>query len=120
MAQNGYHQTFIRLRSHTTHEWLTSPKLRPCLVADAAKTGTNLTEVVLEILAKRYKVPYEPSGRKTKPAKNGEELNLRLPHELRTAIGAEANVEGHSLQRQILADLCDHYKLAMPARSAAA
>lgn len=111
MAQ-GYHQTFIRLRSHTTGEWLVSPELRPRLVEDAEEAGTNLTDVVLQILAKRYKVPIEPTGRKTTPAKDGEELNLRLPLPLKTAIGAKANVAGHSLQRQILDDLSAHYKLA--------
>lgn len=120
MAQDGYHQTFIRLRSHTTGEWLTHKDLRPRLVKEATQTETNLTEVVLRILAERYGVPYEPTGRKTAPAKNGEELNLRLPLPLKTAIGAEANVIGHSLQRQILADLCDHYELAMPERAATA
>lgn len=120
MAQDGYHQTFIRLRSHTTGEWLAHKDLRPRLVKEATETETNLTEVVLRILAKRYSVPYEPTGRKTAPAKNGEELNLRLPIPLKTAIGAEANVIGCTLQEQVRADLCDHYGLTMPGAAATA
>lgn len=108
-------QAFVRLRSHTTGEWLVPEELRPKLVADAEAAGSNLTEVVLQILAARYRVAYEPNGRRTAPSKNGEELNLRLPWPLKTAIGASANENGTTLQDEIRASLSAHYGLQMPA-----
>jgi hypothetical protein len=111
---NGYFQAFVRLRSRPGGERLAPEELRPRLVADAEARGSNLTDVANEILAARYRVPFEPTGRKTAASPDGEELNLRIPWDLKTAIGAEANVHGRSLQREILAALCDHYGLALP------
>jgi hypothetical protein len=109
---NGHFQAFVRLRSHTTGDWIAPKELRPLIVKDA--DGGNLTEVVVKILADVFKIPFEPNGRKTAPSKNAEELNLRLPWDLKTAIGARANENGRSLQREIIAVLCDHYGLALP------
>lgn len=111
----GDHFTaFVRLRSHPSGEWIAPPDLRPLIVAEAEGAGSNVTDVVVGILAAKYRVPFEPSGRKTAASPDGEELNLRLPWPLKTAIGAAANVNGHSLQRQILADLSEHYGLELP------
>lgn len=110
-----FFQAFVRLRS-TTGEWIAPPELREKLVADAEEQDSNLTEVVIAILAGRYRVTFAPIGRRTAPNPTGEELNLRLPWDLKTAIGAAANVQGHSLQRQIIGELCAHYGLELPER----
>lgn len=110
-----YVQRFVRLRSHTTSEWLASPELRPRLVETAEAQASNLTEVVIGILARTYKVPFEPTGRRTAPADNGEELNLRLPSRLDRAIGMAAARNGRSVPDEIRAALCAHYGLALPA-----
>lgn len=113
--ESAHFQAFVRLRSHTTGEWLAPPELRSKLVADADASGTNLTEFVIATLAKRYRVPYEATGRRTAPTKDAAELNLRIPLVLKTAIGARANTNGVSLQRQIIEDLSAHYELVPPA-----
>jgi hypothetical protein len=113
MSEDGFFQAFVRLRSHSTGEWLVPPELRPKLVADAEAKGSNLTEVVLGILAAHYKVPFEPAGRKTKPSRNGEELNLRLPMRLYRAIAMSAARYPRTVQREILATLCTHYGLRL-------
>lgn len=114
-GEPDHFQTFVRLRSHTTGEWFVPPELRPRLVADAEAQDTNLTELVIQILAKRFKVPFEATGRKTAPSKNGEELNLRLPMALYKAIAVSAAAHPHSVQREILGALCANYSLALPA-----
>lgn len=113
MSEPDHFQTFVRLRSQTTGEWFVPPELRPRLVADAEEHDSNLTELVIVILAKRFKVPFEATGRKTAPSKNGEELNLRLPMALYKAIAVAAAGQ-HSVQREILAALCANYSLTLP------
>jgi hypothetical protein len=108
-------QRFVRLRSHTTSQWLAAPELRPRLVEAAEEQGSNLTEVVIGILATTYKVPFEPNGRRTAPADNGEELNLRLPVRLDRSIGIAAARNGRSVPDEIRAALCEHYGLRIPA-----
>lgn len=110
-----YVQRFVRLQSHTTGEWLAHPDLRGKLVADAEAQGSNLTEVVIAILAGVHKVPFEPNGRRTAPADSGKELNLRLPGRLDRAIGVAAARNGKSLPDEIRAELCGHYALEVPA-----
>ncbi len=84
------------------------------LVALARDRGSNLTSVTLEILARRYGVPFEPSGRKTTPDPDGEEINLSIPLPLMQAIGAVANVRPGrpSIQNEIRRALCAEFGLA--------
>ena len=72
-------QAFVRLKSNTSGEWLADPELRPRLVEDALEQGTNLTEIALQILSERYRVPIEANGRRTEPDPEDEVLNLRIP-----------------------------------------
>lgn len=107
---------FIRIRS-TTGAHIAPPELREKLVEDALGQGTNLTEVVVAILARRFKVPYEPHGRKTDPVASQDVLNLRIPQDLRQKLdvaGAMAKPK-RSAQKEALATLCQHYGLRMPA-----
>ena len=112
MAEEHF-TAFIRLRSLTTREWLAPSDLRPRLAADAEERGSNLTEIVLEILSAHYKVPFEPSGRKAKPSGDAEELNLRLPMNLYRAIAVSASRYPRTVQREILSTLCAHYGLRL-------
>lgn len=115
MSSAEFFQAFVRLRSHTTGEWLAPEALRSKLVADAEAQESNLTDVVIQILADTYRVPCEASGRRTKPNANGEELNLRLPMPLYQAIAAAAATHPRSVQREILDALCKHYGLELGA-----
>lgn len=114
MTEDGHYQAFVRLRS-TSGEWLVDPELRPRIVADAEEHDSNVTDVVLAILAKRYKVACEPNGRRTAADPGGEELNLRLPMPLYQRIAAAA-AERHpwSVPDEIRAALCAHYEFAVP------
>lgn len=112
-----HHQAFVRLKSKTTGDWFVAPELRARLVADAQEQGTNLTEVAVGILCRRYSVAYEPNGRRANPKADDGVLNLRLPVRLYRAI--KASTDG-PYQDAIRAALCEHYGLSVPARARAA
>jgi hypothetical protein len=109
-----YFQTFIRLRSKPNRRWLVPEELRPKLVADAEQHETSLTDVIVRILAGVYGVEVASSSRKTAPKVDGDVINVRLPMPLYVAVLSNAGPRKRSVQKQILADLCEHYKLAPP------
>lgn len=119
MAAEEFFTGFVRLVSRPSGEWVAPPELRPRIVADAEADGSNLTDVVNAILAKKYRVDYEPSGRKTAASPDGKELNLRMPMTLKTAVHHAAIENGHTLQDEIRIALSDHYGLQMPVPAAA-
>lgn len=118
---DDFKNALIRLRSKGANgAWLVDPGLRPKLVADAEEKGTNLTEIAVEILARRYDVAVIANGRKSSPQANDETMLLRLPWHLYTAISAASAVNHRSgYQDEIRATLSAHYGLRFPPRSAA-
>lgn len=114
MSDTEFFTGFVRLVSRPTGEWIAPPELRSKIVADADAAESNLTDVVNAILAKRYRVAYEPSGRKTAASPDAKELNLRMPMDLKRAIARVATENDRSLQDEIRLALADHYGLAMP------
>lgn len=114
---DDYFQAFVRLRS--SGEWLVPPELREKLAADARERGTNLTDVVISILSRRYAVPCEASVRETSPSTSAEHLNLRLPMDLYRALELARIGSGRrSYQDELRAALCAHYGLRLPAKPA--
>ncbi|MFL5313063.1 MAG: hypothetical protein ACJ79H_21735 [Myxococcales bacterium] len=110
-------QAFVRLRSGSSGELLVPAELRQRLAEDAKDRGTNLTEVVVSILAKRYGVECEVDQRDTKPSKSGDWLNLRLPLPLYQALELARIGSGRrSYQDELRGALCVHYGLRMPAK----
>lgn len=124
----GDHNAFVRLRSKGPGgEWLAPPELRPKLVADAQDQNTNMTEIAIGILSRRYGVPTMPNGRRTHPKSADDIILLRIPQELAAAIGAAANaaVPRRTINDEIRAALCAHYglrfvKVKRPRRARAA
>lgn len=112
MTTEQYEQRFVRLRSATTREWYCDPGLRARLVADANEQETNLTEVAIQILAKRLGYTYAPNGRRTTPGKSEEILNLRIPLELDDLIGTA--FPRLSRPKAIIRILSTHYGLGLP------
>jgi hypothetical protein len=112
MTTEQYEQRFVRLRSATTREWYCDPALRARLVADANAQETNLTEIALQILAKRLGYSYAPNGRRTSPGANEEILNLRVPLALDDLIGQA--YPRLSRPKAIIRILSTHYGLALP------
>lgn len=106
---------YIRLRS-TSGDWIAPPELRDLLVNRARDAGTTLTDVVVEILADRYRVDVDPSGRKTEPFIDRDYVTVRLPSRLDTALtiaGARATPK-RNRQREAMVALCEFFGLAIP------
>ena len=66
--------------------------LKEALVRETARRGSNVNDVAAGILAERFAVPYEPSGRRRKVlAGSSPVVLLRVPQELKDEIHAEAS-----------------------------
>src|SRR5919197_355989 len=65
-------------------------ELKQLLAGEVRRTGQSLNDVAVGILASRFAVPFEPSGRPGKePGKSGSVL-LRMPAELKETLAARA------------------------------
>ena len=108
-------QVYIRLRSKSTGAWFVHPDLRPTLIAAADEADTSLTDLVNQILARRFKVSYAPSGRRSRPSEGDEEqLTIRLSEPTRRKIMRAAIDKGEAWQDVLRRALCDEYGLEMP------
>jgi hypothetical protein len=113
MSRAGYTQRFVRLRSDKDGEWFADPELRPRLVADAKEQNTNLTEIVLQILAKRVGYAYAPNGRKTEPGSKEEIINVSVPDEL-DALVTTTYPQINSPSTRMIRVLSAYYGLPVP------
>ena len=90
--------------------------LKGALVREAARRNSNVNDVAAGILADSFGVAYAPSGRRRKVlAGSSPVLLLRVPHELKDEIHAEASRRDTNANDVILAALADG--LGVPSRS---
>ena len=68
-------------------------ELKRRLADEVASRGSNLNDVAVEILAARYGVPYEPTGRRGAPRGEGREVLLRMPRALKERLAKEKNLD---------------------------
>jgi len=110
-----YKRAYVRLRSDSGGHWFAHPDLRKLLVADANEQQTSMTEIVIQIVCKRLKLKYIPSGRKADPQPDETLLNLRLPWRIYVAL----DKPGKNYQDELRRILCEHYGLQWggPART---
>ena len=82
--------------------------LKEALVRETARRDSNVNDVAAGILAERFAVPYEPSGRRRKVLAGGSPVVLlRVPQELKDEIHAEASRGGTNANDVILAALTE-------------
>ena len=82
-------------------------ELKQRLAAEVADRGSNLNDVAVGILASRFAVPFEPSGRKGVPPKGAGDVLLRMPAELKDRLqtrAAERRTNANELINEILAE----------------
>jgi len=65
-------------------------ELRRRLDDEVAARGTNLNDVAVEILASRFGLLFEPTGRRATPRAGGGDVLLRLPPELKALLARRA------------------------------
>src|SRR5205809_1272943 len=82
-------------------------ELKRLLVAEVRQSGRSLNDVAVGILASRFAVPFEPSGRPGKePGKSGSVL-LRMPAELKETLAARAAQRKRKLNDLIVETLSE-------------
>src|SRR2546421_851813 len=82
-------------------------ELKRLLTGEVRRTGHSLNDVAVGILASRFAVPFEPSGRPGKePGKSGSVL-LRMPAELKETLAARAAQRKRKLNDLIVETLSE-------------
>jgi myo-inositol-1-phosphate synthase len=66
-------------------------ELKQRLAEEVAARGTNLNDVAVGILASRFAVPFEGSGRRGAPPSGSGDVLLRMPPELKEKLGRRAS-----------------------------
>jgi myo-inositol-1-phosphate synthase len=82
-------------------------ELKRLLSEEALSTGRSLNDVAVGILAARFAVPFEPSGRPGKPAGRGGAVLLRMPAELKRKLGARASQRSRNVNDLIVETLAE-------------
>jgi myo-inositol-1-phosphate synthase len=88
IAHLCYHYGMPRERTTVLVRMPTALKRR--LADEVASRGSNLNDVAVEILAARYGVPFEPTGRRGAPRGEGREVLLRMPRALKERLADRA------------------------------
>jgi myo-inositol-1-phosphate synthase len=65
-------------------------ELKRRLAEEVEARSSNLNDVAVEMLAARFGIPFEPTGRKGNPRPGGAEVLLRMPPDLKTRLRERA------------------------------
>lgn len=90
-------------------------QLRSRLVADAQEANASINETAVAILAARYGVEREPSGRPFRGEAGSTQIVLSVPPELRDAIRLHAARKGEPMRAVVIEELAANYGLSIPA-----
>jgi myo-inositol-1-phosphate synthase len=91
-------------------------ELKERLAAEVTRSGRSLNDVAVGILASRFAVPFEPSGRKgTAPKRKGDVL-LRMPPALKEKLATRASERGRGTNELIVEILAERLGAAGPSR----
>src|SRR5919205_52543 len=82
-------------------------ELKQRLADEAARRGGNLNDVAVGLLASRFAVPFEPTGRAGSVSREGGALLLRMPPELKQKLSARAAERKRNLNDLIVETLSE-------------
>src|SRR5437588_4592166 len=82
-------------------------ELKQRLADEAARRGGSLNDVAVGLLASRFAVPYEPSGRAGTATGQGRAVLLRMPPELKQKLSARAAERKRNLNDLIVETLSE-------------
>src|ERR671911_448500 len=91
-------------------------EIKETLAAEVARAGASLNDVAVGILAARFAVPFEPSGRKGAPPKGKGDVLLRMPAALKEKLETRAAERGRSTNDLIVEILGERLGAAVPSR----
>jgi len=80
-------------------------ELKRLLAGEVRRQGRSLNDVAVGILASRYAVPFEPSGRAGREPGEGGAVLLRMPAELKEKLAARASQRGRNVNDLIVETL---------------
>jgi myo-inositol-1-phosphate synthase len=90
--------------------------LKEQLAAEVTRAGSSLNDIAVGILAARFAVPFEPSGRKGAPPKGKGDVLLRMPVALKQKLDTRAAERGRSTNDLIVEILGERLGAAVPSR----
>jgi myo-inositol-1-phosphate synthase len=89
-------------------------ELKEKLAAEVARAGASLNDVAVGILASRFAVPFEPSGRKGVPPRAKGDVLLRMPTALKEKLQTRAAERGRGTNDLIVEILGERLGAATP------
>jgi myo-inositol-1-phosphate synthase len=89
-------------------------ELRERLTEEVSRAGASLNDVAVGILASRFAIPFEPSGRKGSPPKARGDVLLRMPAALKEKLQTRAVERGRHTNDLIVEILTERLPGAAP------
>jgi myo-inositol-1-phosphate synthase len=89
-------------------------ELKERLAEEVTRAGASLNDVAVGILASRFAIPFEPSGRKGAPPKAKGDVLLRMPGALKEKLQARAEERGRGTNDLIVEILSERLGGAAP------
>jgi myo-inositol-1-phosphate synthase len=89
-------------------------ELRERLTEEVSRAGASLNDVAVGILASRFAIPFEPSGRKGSPPKARGDVLLRMPAALKEKLQTRAAERGRHTNDLIVEILSERLPGAAP------
>jgi myo-inositol-1-phosphate synthase len=87
-------------------------ELKRRLADEVAARGSNLNDVAVEILAARFGIPFEPTGRRGAPRPSGRGVLLRMPRALKERLRDRAASRRRTTNELIVETLSERLGLA--------
>src|ERR671919_127021 len=91
-------------------------ELKERLAAEVTRAGRSLNDIAVGILADRFAVPFEPSGRKGSPPKAKGDVLLRMPAALKQKLQTRGAERGGGMNDLIVEILAERLGAAVPTR----
>ena len=91
-------------------------ELKEKLAEEVGRAGASLNDIAVGLLAARFAVPFEPSGRRGSPPKAKGDVLLRMPAALKEKLQIRASERGRGLNDLIVEILGERLGAAGPSR----
>jgi myo-inositol-1-phosphate synthase len=91
-------------------------ELKERLAAEVSRAGRSLNDIAVGILADRFAVPFEPSGRRGSAPKGKGDVLLRMPAALKDKLQTRAAERGRRTNDLIVEILAERLGVAGPSR----